>query len=114
MAGWFGSQGHETGIFVNNVYTGPSNLCKFSPHVYIHGPAPKVLNIPILSYEMEILSGLWSCKESRFLGRVGFLTTVGSGQKNLTLTPDVQLDNFLHYTPKLGIPVEMVRFLYHT
>jgi len=45
------------------------------------------------------------------LGRVGFLTTVGAGQKNLTLIPDVQLDNFLHYTPKLGIPVEMVRFL---
>jgi len=26
-------------------------------------------------------------------------------------TPDVQLDQFLHYTPKLGIPVEMVQFL---
>jgi len=26
-------------------------------------------------------------------------------------TPDVQLDHFLHHTPKLGIPVEMVQFL---
>jgi len=28
-----------------------------------------------------------------------------------TPTPDVQLDHFLHHTPKLGIPVEMVQFL---
>ena len=26
-------------------------------------------------------------------------------------TPNVQLDHFLHQTPKLGIPVEMVQFL---
>ena len=26
-------------------------------------------------------------------------------------TPDVQLDQFLHHTLKLGIPVEMVQFL---
>jgi len=24
---------------------------------------------------------------------------------------DVQLDHFLHHTPKLGIPVEMVQFI---
>jgi len=51
----------------------------------------------------------------RFLGRVGvgFLTTrgVGAGFFCLTPTPDLQLDHFLHHTPKLGIPVEMVRFL---
>jgi len=29
----------------------------------------------------------------------------------LTPTLDVQLDHFLHHTPKLGIPVEMVQFL---
>ena len=28
-----------------------------------------------------------------------------------TPTPEVQLDHFLHHTPKLGIPVEMVQFL---
>jgi len=28
-----------------------------------------------------------------------------------TPTPDAQLDNFLHHTPELGIPVEMVQFL---
>jgi len=27
-----------------------------------------------------------------------------------TPSPDAQLDHFLHYTPKLGIPVEMVQF----
>jgi len=27
-----------------------------------------------------------------------------------TPTPDAQMDHFLHYTPKLGIPVEMVQF----
>ena len=26
-------------------------------------------------------------------------------------TPEVQLDDFLQHTPKLGIPVEMVQFL---
>jgi len=26
-------------------------------------------------------------------------------------TPDIQLDHFLHHTPNLGIPVEMVQFL---
>jgi len=28
-----------------------------------------------------------------------------------TLTPGAQLDHFVHHTPKLGIPVEMVQFL---
>jgi len=34
MAGWFGSQGYETGIFVKDVYTWPGNLCKFSSRIY--------------------------------------------------------------------------------
>jgi len=28
-----------------------------------------------------------------------------------TPTPDIQLDHFLHHTPNLGIPVEIVKFL---
>ena len=47
----------------------------------------------------------------RFLGGVGFLTTLGVGVGFFCPTPDVQLDNFLHYTPKLGVPVEMVQYL---
>ena len=51
-------------------------------------------------------------RSRRFLSGVGvgFLTIlgVGIGQKNPT--PDVQLGHFLHHTPKLGIPVEMVQF----
>ena len=50
-----------------------------------------------------------------FLGGVGvgFLTTLGVGVGFFCPTPtsDVQLDDFLHHTLKLGIPVEMVRFL---
>ena len=54
---------------------------------------------------------------------VGFLTTlrVGVGFCCPTSTPDVQfgvkvgqrveVGHFLHHTPKLGIPVEMVQFL---
>ena len=42
---------------------------------------------------------------------VGFLTTLGVGVGFFCLTLDVQLDHFLHHTPKLGIPVEMVQFL---
>ena len=47
----------------------------------------------------------------RFLGGVGFLTTLGVGVGLFSPTPDVQLDHFLHHTPKLGTPVEMVQFL---
>ena len=44
---------------------------------------------------------------------VGFLTKlrVGVGFLCPNLTLDVHLDNFLHHTSKLGIPVEMVQFL---
>jgi len=42
---------------------------------------------------------------------VGFLTTLGVGVRYFCPTLDVQLDQFLHYTPKLGIPVKMVQFL---
>jgi len=42
---------------------------------------------------------------------VGFLTTLGVGFFCPTLTAEVQLNHFLHCTPKLGIPVEMVQFL---
>jgi len=42
-----------------------------------------------------------------------FLTTLGVGVGFFcpTLTPEVQLDHFLHHTPTLGILVEMVQFL---
>ena len=41
----------------------------------------------------------WTLLQSRrFLGGVGFFCP----------TPDVHLDQFLHHTPKMGIPVEMV------
>ena len=39
---------------------------------------------------------------------VGSLTTLGVAFFCPTLIPDVQLDHFLHHSPKLGIPVEMV------
>jgi len=45
------------------------------------------------------------------LGGVGFLTTLGVAVGFFCPTPDVQLNHFLHHTPKLGIPVEMVQFL---
>jgi len=40
---------------------------------------------------------------------VGVLTTLGVGF--FCPIPNVQFDHFLHYTPKLGIPVAMVQFL---
>ena len=48
-------------------------------------------------------------RSRRFLGGVGFLTTLGV--EFFCPTPDVQLDHILHHTRKLGIPVEMVQFL---
>jgi len=46
------------------------------------------------------------------LAGVGFLTMLGAGVGFFcpTPTPDVQLDHFLHHTPKFGIPVEMAQF----
>jgi len=50
-------------------------------------------------------------RSRRFLGGVGVLTTLGVGFSCPIPTPDVQLDHFLHHTPKLRIPVELVQFL---
>jgi len=47
----------------------------------------------------------------RFLGGVVFITTLGVGVRFFCPTPDVHLDNFIHHTTVLGIPVEMVQFL---
>ena len=44
-----------------------------------------------------------------FLGGVGFPRTLGFGY--FCPTPEIQLNNFLHRTLKLGIPDEMARFL---
>jgi len=48
-----------------------------------------------------------------FLGGVGlgFLTTLGVGVGFFCPTPtlEIQLNYFLHHTPKLGVPVEMVQ-----
>jgi len=57
--------------------------------------------------------GVRVARSRRFLGEVGFLTTlgVGVGVGFFCPTPEVQLDHFLHHAPKLGIPVEMVQFL---
>ena len=35
----------------------------------------------------------------------------GSRSRIFSQTPDVQFDHFLHHTPELAIPVEMVKFL---
>jgi len=43
--------------------------------------------------------------------RVGLLTTLGVGVGFFCPTPKVKLDHFLHHTPELGNPVEMVQFL---
>ena len=50
----------------------------------------------------------------RFLGGVGagFLTMLGVGVGFFCPTPGAQLDYFLHHTPKLGFPVEIVKFLW--
>jgi len=60
-------------------------------------------------------AGLGVVRSRRLLDGVGveFLTTrgVGVGFFCSTPTPDVQLDHFLHHTPKLGISAEMVQFL---
>jgi len=65
---------------------------------------------------MWLIAGLRSrcrsrvARSRRYLGGVGviFLTTVGVG---FLSDPGSPIESFLHHTPKLGIPVEMVKFL---
>jgi len=61
----------------------------------------------------EVGAGVGVVRSRRFLGGVGFLTALGVGVGFFcpTPTPDVQLNHFLHHTPKLRFPVEMVQFL---
>ena len=51
-------------------------------------------------------------RSRRFLCGVGFVITLGVavcvGVGLFCRTPQVQLDHFLHHTPKLGISLEMV------
>ena len=64
-------------------------------------------------FHQDCGAGVGVVRSRRFLGGVGvgFLKTLGVGVGFFCPTPDVQLDNLLHHTPKLGIPVEMVQFL---
>ena len=55
----------------------------------------------VKSQEVFALSRSWIPNKAGI--RVGFFCP--------TPTPDFQLDHFLHHTPKLGIPVEMVQFV---
>ena len=65
------------------------------------------------------VSALWSRsrsrsrKESEVFGwnRSRIRSNTGSRSGIFCPTPDSQLDHFLHHTPKLGIPVEMVQLL---
>jgi len=54
-----------------------------------------------------------SGKKSEVFGGAGFLTALGVrvGFFCPTPTSDIELDYFLHHTPKLGIAIEMVHFL---
>jgi len=49
--------------------------------------------------------------ESEVFGWNRIPNNTGSRSPIFCPTPDVQLDHFLHHTPKLGIPVEMVQLL---
>ena len=51
--------------------------------------------------------------ELEVLGGVRFLTTLGAGVRFFCPTPGVELDHFLYHTPKLGIPIEMVQFVWN-
>ena len=66
---------------------------------------------------MSIKTGLWSrsrsCKESEDFGwtRSRIPNNTRSQSRIFCPTRDIHLDHFLHRTPRLGIPVEMVQFL---
>jgi len=70
-----------------------------------------VMNRPITKYYHCQRPGCGVVRSRRFLGGVGFLTSVGVGFFCPTPTPDVQLDHILHHTPKFGIPFDMVQFI---
>jgi len=51
-------------------------------------------------------------KSRRLFGVVGFLTTLGSESEFLShYDSGSPIGSLLHHTPKLGIPVESVKFL---
>jgi len=52
-----------------------------------------------------------SPKESEVFGWCRSRIPNNTGSRMFCPTPDVQLDHFLHHTPKLGIPIEMVQLL---
>jgi len=56
-------------------------------------------------------AGFRSRRESEVFGWSRIPNSTRSRSRIFCPTPDVQLDHFLHRTPKLGIPVEMVKFL---
>ena len=49
--------------------------------------------------------------KSEVFGWSRILNNTGSRSRIFCPTSEIQLDHFLHYTPKLGIPVETVQFL---
>jgi len=76
-----------------------------------------VISTGIQKYEFHQCcgAGVGVVRSRRFLGGVGFLTTlgVGVGVGFFCPTPiaDIQLDDCFNHTLKLGIPAEMVQFL---
>ena len=69
------------------------------------------MQLTVMSAVVSLKQGCGVVRSRRFLGGVGFLTTLGVGVGFFCPTPDAQLDHFLHHIPKLRIPVEMVQFL---
>ena len=59
----------------------------------------------IIGQNAGLWSRRWSRKESEIFGWSRSRIFLSDS------TPGIQLDQFLHHTPKLGIPVEMVQFL---
>jgi len=108
-------------LLMKNIKADGHNCKKYLSYIYLYCTLMNDISnytviITWIGSRLLLLPGLLS-RNRRFLRgvEVGFLTTlaVGVGVRFVcsTPTPDVQLDHFLHHTPKLGIPIEMVEFL---
>jgi len=108
-------------LLMKNIKADGHNCKKYLSYIYLYCTLMNDISnytviITWIGSRLLLLPGLLS-RYHRFLRgvEVGFLTTLGVGVGVRfvcsTPTPDVQLDHFLHHTPKLGIPIEMVEFL---
>ena len=84
---------------------GTAHLCE--QNISFHHSAILIIieinNFCMTKQILHFKAGLWSCKELEVFG----------WSQIFCPTPEVQMNHFLHHTPKLGIPIECYYFFWN-